>query len=951
MSAECKIAQQQREERLIKIQLDLALSLNEQRELDKALELCLDAALKASHTDCGAIYLYNSTNGNLEMRSYRGLSPDFVRGVLIYGPESDNFQIVQEGRPVYARYDQLGLPLKKTDVDEHLLGVAVIPFFNKAEVIGCLNVASHTLEELPAESRSALETIAAQIGSALTRLQTEQSLERTRREWENIFQAIGQPTLILDAEHNVISANRAAQRATGKKERELVAKKCYQIFHEADSPVERCPLVAILESGRFETVEKTLEVLGGLYLVSCTPVLDEKGDLERIIHIATDITRRKRAERALQESEERFRTIFEGATDGILAAEIDTGKFVFANPRICEITGYSAVELMCMDVSQIHPSAELQHVYEAFNKQSRREIMTARDIPVLRRDQTVVYCDISTKVMTIGSRDYQVGFFQDITERRRSEEALRESEAKYRAIFENATESIILVDPETTEVVEFNDMAHKALGYTRAEFQKIRIQDFEASESVAEITKHTDKVLEQGFDSFRTKHRTKDGQIQDVRASLRTVSIREKVFVLSMWTDITEQIRATEELKYRGRMESLITRLSARFINLKSEQIDKEINRALRELGEFIGVDRSYVFLFSPDGTQLSNTHEWCAEGIEPQINHLQNFPVDDFPWICKKIKAGEVVHIPRVADLPPEATCEKKEFEAQAIQSLIVLSMPISEKINGFVGFDSVCEEKTWSEDIISLSKVVGTIFANALECKQTEERIQVYQKQLHSLASELLLTEDHQRQQIANDLHENIGQILALLKIKMGMLREATDPARTSQMLEETDRALEQALNFTQSLTYELCPPILFEMGLEAALEWLLEQNQKEHGLEYRFEHDHKKRRLHKDLSSFLFRAVRELLINVIKHARTDKVRVALYQNHHYLSILVEDYGVGFDTNGTALIAKGDGGFGLFSIRERLLHLGGRMKINTTAGSGTSVTIRLPLTKPNLP
>jgi len=827
MNTEYEIEQQQREERLIKIQLDLSLSLNEQRELDKALDLCLEAAIKASRTDCGGIYLVDDTNDKLEMKSHQGLSPTFLREVLSYESGSKNFQLVREGRPVYAKYQQLGFPVKKSISDEHLRGIAVVPFSNKQKVIGCLNVASHTLEEIPTESRAALETIAVQIGTSINRLQTEQSLERTRREWENIFQAIGQPTLILDAGYNIISANRAAQKATGKKEHELAGKKCYQIFHQSGSPIKQCPVVAMLKSGRFETIEKSLEVLGGLYLVSCTPMLDEKGNLERIIHISTDITQRKRAEKAMQESEERFRTIFEGAAEGILAATIDTKKIVLANPKICEITGYTAAELMCLDVSQIHPSDALPQVIDVFNKQSRREIVTAFGIPVLRKDQSVVYCDISTKVMKIGSRDYQVGFFQDITERRRSE----------------------------------------------------------------------------------------------------------------------------EELRFRSRMESLITRLSTRFINLKSAQIDTEINKALRELGKFVGVDRSYIFLFSPDNTLVSNTHEWCAEGIEPQIDRLQNLSTEHFSYVFDKIRRGEPVHIPRVADLPSAAQAVKEELEAEAIQSLISLPMPIGDRIIGFVGFDSVREEKSWSEDVISLSKIVGSIFANTLERKQTEEKIQVYQEQLHALASELLLTEDRQRQQIANDLHENIGQILALLKIKLGMLRETADPARTRKILAETDRALDQALNFTQSLTYELCPPILFEMGLEAALEWLLEHNQKEHGLEYRFENDHKQRRLHKDLSSFLFRAVRELLINVIKHARTDKVRVALYQNHHYLSILVEDYGVGFDAEGNALTAKGDGGFGLFSIRERLLHLGGRMKITSTVGTGTSVTLRVPLTKANLP
>src|SRR4030042_6862439 len=115
----------------------------------------------------------------------------------------------------------------------------------------------------------------------------------TSRDWEDIFQAIGHPTLILDPKHQILAANQAAIRAIGRPEAEILGKHCYEIFHRANQPPEGCPLENLLASGHFETVEMEMETLGGVYLVSCTPVLDEAGRLKRIIHIATDITARK----------------------------------------------------------------------------------------------------------------------------------------------------------------------------------------------------------------------------------------------------------------------------------------------------------------------------------------------------------------------------------------------------------------------------------------------------------------------------------------------------------------------------------------------------------------------------------------------------------------------------------------------------------------------------------
>ena len=182
---------------------------------------------------------------------------------------------------------------------------------------------------------------------------------------------------------------------------------------------------------------------------------------------------------------------------------------------------------------------------------------------------------------------------------------------------------------------------------------------------------------------------------------------------------------AEEALQRRLRTEKLITGISTSFIKLSSDHIDTGINRALREIGEFTGIDRSYLFLFSDDGTKMDNTHEWRAKGIEPQIDRLKDLPVDTFPLWMEKLKRFENIHIPRVADLPPEASAEKKILELQSIQSLIVVPVVWSGTLVGFLGFDSVRTERSWREEDVALLKMVGEVFANALEHKRAEEAL----------------------------------------------------------------------------------------------------------------------------------------------------------------------------------------------------------------------------------
>ncbi|MDF1540872.1 MAG: PAS domain-containing protein [Candidatus Thorarchaeota archaeon] len=119
-------------------------------------------------------------------------------------------------------------------------------------------------------------------------------------EWESIFQAIGHPTIILDKNHRILMVNTATVQMLRKSNEELVGKLCHEVFHDTDEPACGCPLEAMLSSGTLETNEMVIEALGGTYLVSCTPVMDKDGNLERIIHIATDISARFRAEEALE---------------------------------------------------------------------------------------------------------------------------------------------------------------------------------------------------------------------------------------------------------------------------------------------------------------------------------------------------------------------------------------------------------------------------------------------------------------------------------------------------------------------------------------------------------------------------------------------------------------------------------------------------------------------------
>jgi PAS domain S-box-containing protein len=201
---------------------------------------------------------------------------------------------------------------------------------------------------------------------------------------------------------------------------------------------------------------------------------------------------------------------------------------------------------------------------------------------------------------------------------------------------------------------------------------------------------------------------------------------------------LAEHKTAEEELQYRAAFENLLTTLSTEFISLKREEIDGGIEKALRRIAEFTQDDRSWVILYSDDWTTMENTHEWCASGISTSKPPFRA-PVSAFPWCNERLRRGEVVHIPCVADLPRAASIDKALLESVGNQSNILVPMACRGKTIGSLGFDSVRRQRSWSNLTTVLLRAVGEMFVNALERKWVEEQLLESQQALSTLIGNL--------------------------------------------------------------------------------------------------------------------------------------------------------------------------------------------------------------------
>ena len=287
-------------------------------------------------------------------------------------------------------------------------------------------------------------------------------------------------------------------------------------------------------------------------------------------------------------------------------------------------------------------------------------------------------------------------------------------------------------------VVYANKRCIEVMGYSREEFHapEFDFMTLVAPESVDLIqSSYRRHMAGEDIAPYEYALINKNGEKIEAIITTKLIDYEDEKAILGIITDITERKRVEEELQYRLKFQHLITTVSSQFINLHPAQIDDEIEHTLMQIGEFVDADRSYVFQFSVDQKFLSCTHEWCPEGIKPAIERIQNASVETFPWAVKKFLQAEMVLVPRLSDLPSEAVQEKQEFEQQGIQSVLAVPMVIGGKVMGFIGLDSVREGKMWAEDTYSLLKIVGQVFANALENKKTRQALQESEERLRTV------------------------------------------------------------------------------------------------------------------------------------------------------------------------------------------------------------------------
>ncbi|WP_440948416.1 sensor histidine kinase [Methanosarcina sp. T3] len=232
--------------------------------------------------------------------------------------------------------------------------------------------------------------------------------------------------------------------------------------------------------------------------------------------------------------------------------------------------------------------------------------------------------------------------------------------------------------------------------------------------------------------------------------------------------DINRRINSKDAIRRKLEIEEVLLEISNMFIAPAS--LERDINVALEKIGMLCGAGRSYIFLFRENGTIFDNTHEWCAEGVEPQKNNLQNVSCDECPWWMEKLANDEVIHIPNVLALPPEAAVEKEVLGKQGIKSLIVLPLYVSGKLAGFMGLDNVVNTGSWGKDDVSILRIAVNLMGMGIQRKRAEKAIhegeEIYRSMFKNAANLILLVD---KKGTIVDCNSRVGELLGYRRVEL--------------------------------------------------------------------------------------------------------------------------------------------------------------------------------------
>ena len=673
-----------------------------------------------------------------------------------------------------------------------------------------------------------------------------------------------------------------------------------------------------------------------------TLVRDEEASPSYWLGVQTDITEHKRAEERLQEAEARYRSLVEEMPAVIYIQKTEhKGAIAYISPQIEDIMGYSPQEYI--DDPNLWVKTTYPEDLEMLLAEDRRTDESGEPFRVeyrkLTRDGRVIWVrDEAVLVKTPEGRPlYWQGIFANVTERKRTERALRESEHRFRQLFEQSVDALFVHDEEG-RLVDCNAQACQSLGYTREELLKLSVKDFATNLLSEEENKamRGNTLWEQavrgepgrivGFDE--NELRRKDGTTFPVEVGVSAIDYSGRSLILASARDLTERKRAEGNLR-RSLSALLALREASQVLGstLSSEEIVSRLLEIMRGVSHLVA---AVISVRGEDG----ELRIWRSAGLE---------------GLRRRARFKQEAEAARRAALEEEDQ-QLFRLHGSGVEEdyLVGLCLPLRAKDRVVGVLEAYGRESLADNDTMEILSSLASQAASALENARLYEQLAEREHALQDLVGKLLRAQEEERRRVAYEVHDGLAQVAvsAHQHLQAFARRHSPGTERGQSDLERILRLVRLTVTDARRIIANLRPTALDDLGLAAALALEVE-TLREDGYQVTYEENLDDERLPDTVEITLFRVAQEALTNVRKHAQTRQVRIRLRRSRDEVYVEVQDYGRGFDPG----LASGESGpgerIGLAGMRERVVALGGDLKIHSRPDAGTFIAATVPLTQ----
>ncbi len=631
-----EIEERRRTEEIIRLQRDLALTLSGKAGLHETLRLCVETAITISGLDSGGVYVVDPASGDLDLAYHQGFSPEFVRQGAYYEADDLNTYLVMAGRPVYARLQDLPGLMDEEGLKEGLRSVAIIPVIHQDRVIASINVASHQYEEVPATARAALETLAAQVGSAIARVQAEEALRRAKDDLEirvaERTAQLRQANESLEAELRVRRDMEKSLRYSEAKYRTLVeqipaitytislaagvdflyvspqvetllgfspeawradAENWERQIHPEDRERLLAEITHSLETGEpFATEYRLLAKSGRVvwFRDEARVVYDPEGQFLFLQGLALDITERKQAEDALRQTTHTLQTLIQASPLAIITLDLDF-KISLWNPGAERMFGWKESEVLGGYLPCV-PGDQLPEEDARLKREMAGKAQSALELKRVRKDGSILDVHLWTASLldANGKIIGNMGILADITARKRAEEKLR----RQAELLDLAHDAIIVRDLDN-RIVFWNSGAEETYGWGKAEVQGQETHKLLHTEFPQPREELEAELFRQGQWQGELSHTRRDGRriVVTSRWALQRDKEGKPAAILEINRDITGQkqaeagrarlaaiLEATSDLVGTADLEGRVLYLNRAGRKMLGIGVDEDVSRA-----------------------------------------------------------------------------------------------------------------------------------------------------------------------------------------------------------------------------------------------------------------------------------------------------------------------------------------------------------------------------------